>query len=128
MHIYIDADYKKDDFLRLRLYCTRAGTHLPCQLMFTTYFQQMLLKSPCVPVWMLFLILALYWDTSKDVWQCKNLGFCFTQCKLMEFCRQCWVLQHNTFNYSPISWPRKSNVHRFNSCSDVYHHHSWSSY
>ena len=26
--IYIDADYKKDNFLRLRLYCTPAGTHL----------------------------------------------------------------------------------------------------
>ena len=26
--IYIHADYKKDDFLRLRLYCTPAGTHL----------------------------------------------------------------------------------------------------
>ena len=28
MLIYIDAEYKKDDFLRLRLYCTPAGTHL----------------------------------------------------------------------------------------------------
>ena len=29
--IYIDADYKKDGFLRLRLYCTPSGTHLLCQ-------------------------------------------------------------------------------------------------
>ena len=28
-----------------------------------------------VSVWVLFLIRAMYWDTSKDVWQCKNLGF-----------------------------------------------------
>ena len=28
-----------------------------------------------VPVWVLFLIRAMYWDTSKDVWQCGNLGF-----------------------------------------------------
>ena len=26
--IYIDADYKKDDFLRLRLYCTPSSTYL----------------------------------------------------------------------------------------------------
>ena len=26
--IYIDADYQKDEFSRLRLYCTPAGTHL----------------------------------------------------------------------------------------------------
>ena len=26
--IYIDADYEKDIFLRLRLYCTPAGIHL----------------------------------------------------------------------------------------------------
>ena len=36
---YIDADYKKDDFLRLRLYCTPAGTHLLRQHMFAAYYQ-----------------------------------------------------------------------------------------
>ena len=36
LHIYIDADYKKDDFSRLRLYCTPAGTHFLCQHMFAT--------------------------------------------------------------------------------------------
>ena len=35
---YIDADYKKDDFLRLRLYCTPAGTHLLRQHMFGAYY------------------------------------------------------------------------------------------
>ena len=44
LKIYIDADYKKHDFSRQ--YCTRAGTHLLCQHMFATYFQQILLKSP----------------------------------------------------------------------------------
>ena len=38
LHIYIDADYKKDNFSRLRLYCTPAGTHLLCQHMFATYY------------------------------------------------------------------------------------------
>ena len=37
--IYINADCKKDDFSRLRLYCTHAGTHLPCQHMFATYYR-----------------------------------------------------------------------------------------
>ena len=38
LHVYIDADYKKHDFLRLRLYCTRAGTHLLCQQTFAAYY------------------------------------------------------------------------------------------
>ena len=37
-HIYIDADYRKDEFSRLRLYCTPAGTHLLFQHMFATYY------------------------------------------------------------------------------------------
>ena len=37
--IYIDADYKKDIFLRLRLYCTPAGTHLLRQHTFAAYYQ-----------------------------------------------------------------------------------------
>ena len=36
MHNYIDADYKKDNFSRVRLCCTPAGTHLICQHMFET--------------------------------------------------------------------------------------------
>ena len=44
--IYIDADYKKDDFSRLRLlYCTPAGTHLLRQHTFAAYYQLILLKS-----------------------------------------------------------------------------------
>ena len=39
LRIYIDAHYKKHDFSRLRLYCTRAGTHLLCQHMFAMFFQ-----------------------------------------------------------------------------------------
>ena len=39
LHIYIDADYKKHDFSRLRLYCTSAGTHLLSQHMFATYYR-----------------------------------------------------------------------------------------
>ena len=38
LQIYIDADSKKEDFPRLRLYCTPAGTHLLCQHMFATYY------------------------------------------------------------------------------------------
>ena len=37
--IYIDADYKKDDFSRLRLYCTIAGTHLLRQHTFAENYQ-----------------------------------------------------------------------------------------
>ena len=48
--IYIDADYKKPDFSRLCLYCTRAGTRLPCQHTFATYYQKILLKSPGLSV------------------------------------------------------------------------------
>ena len=44
--IYIDADYKKDDFSRLRLYCTPAGTHLLRQHTLAAYYQKILLKSP----------------------------------------------------------------------------------
>ena len=39
LHIYNDADYKKHDFSRLRLYCMRAGIHLLRQHTFATYFQ-----------------------------------------------------------------------------------------
>ena len=45
LHIYIDADYKKDIFSCLRIYCTTAGTHLLCQQMFATYYQEILFKS-----------------------------------------------------------------------------------
>ena len=38
-----------------------------------------------VSVWVLFLIRAMFWDTSKDVWQCENLGFYFAHCTMMEF-------------------------------------------
>ena len=38
LHIYIDADYKKHDFSRLRLYFMPAGTHLLCQHMLATYY------------------------------------------------------------------------------------------
>ena len=38
LHIYIASDYKKHDFLRLRLYCTPAGAHMLCQHMFATYY------------------------------------------------------------------------------------------
>ena len=37
--IYIDADYRKDDFLRLRLFCTPAGIHLIRQHTFAAYYQ-----------------------------------------------------------------------------------------
>ena len=36
-HIYIDADNKKNDFSRPRLYFTPAGTHLLYQNVFATY-------------------------------------------------------------------------------------------
>ena len=45
-HIYIDADYKKHHFSRLRLFCTPAGIHLFCQHTFAPYYQKILLKSP----------------------------------------------------------------------------------
>ena len=48
--IYIDADYQKDDFSRLRLYCTSAGTHLLRQHTFAAYYQKILLKSPRLSV------------------------------------------------------------------------------
>ena len=41
---------KEPDFLRLRLYCTPAGTHLLCQHMFATYYQKILLRSPVLSV------------------------------------------------------------------------------
>ena len=50
MHIYIDADYKKEDFSRLRLYCTPAGTHLRCQHTFAAYYNKILQKSPGLSV------------------------------------------------------------------------------
>ena len=31
---------------------------------------------------MLFLIRAMYWQTSKDVWYCKKLGVSFAQCTI----------------------------------------------
>ena len=37
--IYIDADYQKDDFSRLHLYCTPAGTHLLRQHTFAAYYR-----------------------------------------------------------------------------------------
>ena len=44
--IYINADYKKDDFSSLHLYCTPAGTHLLRQHTFAAYYQYVLLKRP----------------------------------------------------------------------------------
>ena len=48
--IYIDADYQKDDFSRLRLYCTPTVTHLLRQHTFAAYYQWILLKSPGMSV------------------------------------------------------------------------------
>ena len=48
--IYINADYKEDDFSRLRLYCTLAGTHLLRQHTFAAYYQNILLKNPGLSV------------------------------------------------------------------------------
>ena len=39
LHFYNDADYKKHDFSRLRMYCTSASPHLLCQHMFATYYR-----------------------------------------------------------------------------------------
>ena len=44
--IYINADYKKDDFSRLRLYCTPASTRLLRQHTFAANYQYNLLKNP----------------------------------------------------------------------------------
>ena len=41
---------KKHAFPRLRLYFFPAGTHLLCQHVFATYFQQIWLKSPGLSV------------------------------------------------------------------------------
>ena len=48
--IYVNADYRKDDFSRLRLYCTPAGTHLLSQHTFAAYYQNILLNSPGLSV------------------------------------------------------------------------------
>ena len=48
--IYINADYKKDDFSRLCLYCTPAGTHLLRQHTFAANYQYFLLKNPGLSV------------------------------------------------------------------------------
>ena len=45
LRIYNNADYKKDDYSRLRLYCTPAGTHLLRQHTFAAYYQNILIKS-----------------------------------------------------------------------------------
>ena len=37
---------KKDNFSRLRLYCTPAGTHLLRQHTFAAYYEKIFLKSP----------------------------------------------------------------------------------
>ena len=37
--LYIDEDYQNDDFSRLRLYCTHAGTHLLRQHTSAAYYQ-----------------------------------------------------------------------------------------
>ena len=78
--IYINADYKKVDFSRLRLYCTPAGSNLLRQHMFAAYYQYILLKSPglsvvsdprnvlrhkqgCLTLWKFrFLICSMYID------------------------------------------------------------------
>ena len=38
LHPDNNAEYKKDEFSRLCLYCTPAGTHLLCEHVFATYF------------------------------------------------------------------------------------------
>ena len=48
--IYFDADHKKDDFSRLHLYCTPAGSLLLRQHTFAAYYQKILLKSPRLSV------------------------------------------------------------------------------
>ena len=48
--IYINADYKKDEFSSLRLYCTPVGTHLLRQHTFAAYCQNVSLKSPRLTV------------------------------------------------------------------------------
>ena len=48
--IYIDADYQKDDFSRLRLYFTPAGTHLLRQHTCAAYYQKIFIKSPGLSV------------------------------------------------------------------------------
>ena len=45
LHIYIDADYKLDDFPRLCLYCTPADTHLLRQHTFQEYFLKDFVKK-----------------------------------------------------------------------------------
>ena len=50
LRICIDADYKKDDFSRLRLSSTPAGTHLLRQHTFAAYYQKILFKSPGLSV------------------------------------------------------------------------------
>ena len=50
LHNYVDTDFKRHDFSRLRLYCTPACTHLLCQHTFATYYQKILLKSPGLSV------------------------------------------------------------------------------
>ena len=50
LFIYIDADYQKDNFSRLRLYCTPADTPLLRQPTFAAYYQKILLKSPGLSV------------------------------------------------------------------------------
>ena len=48
--IYLDADYKKDDFSSLHLYCTPAGTHLLRQHTFTAFYRKIFSKSPGLSV------------------------------------------------------------------------------
>ena len=48
--IYFDADHKKDDFSRLHLYCTPAGTLLLRQHTFAAYYHKILLKRPGLSV------------------------------------------------------------------------------
>ena len=48
--IYIDADYKNDDFSRLRLYCTPAGTICYIITRLQRIIKKILLKSPGLSV------------------------------------------------------------------------------
>ena len=50
LHPYTDSDYKKDNFSRLRLFCTPAGTHVLRQHTFAAYYQKILLKIPGLKV------------------------------------------------------------------------------
>ena len=79
-----------------------------------------------VLVWLLFLIRAMFWDTSKDVWECENLGFISLNVPRWSFIDNIVYCNILRFNDSRVFWTRKSYVYRCNCCSHVNYHHSWS--